>query len=283
MNYESFSLRIEPGPGSSYAVSVQSPQGEGQGEFQIPEAPARSAGQELFRALFRGEAASLFHASLGSLREPHQGLRINIAIDPRRPELAPLQKLPWERLCRPETEDFLCLSRRTPVIRSLDAHRERRSAIARPRRLRILVVAASPMDGPALDVAQELAHLKAAWKDQEKSVEIVFLKRGGVEEMRQAFLEEPFHILHFMGHGELDAETGEGVLFFERHDGTGQGKHEGDGGCGHGIPLQHTGVRRPRTARAVIFAPRSAFREDPDGVRTGDQTRRCGTTRTPLP
>src|SRR5947209_18582445 len=122
MKYESFSMRIEPSPGGSYAVSVQSPQGEGQGTFQVlrigeppwagarpetaragelreldaplstPEVPALEAGKELFRALFKEEVANLFHASLGSLRGQHQGLRINISIDPRRPELAPLQK-----------------------------------------------------------------------------------------------------------------------------------------------------------------------------------------------
>lgn len=250
MRYESFTLRIEPGPGGSYAVSVQSPQGEGQGTFEVPwigaparagdepwtnrggtlrqliplttsEVPALGDGQELFRALFRGEVASLFHASLGSLRGRQQGLRINLAINPRRPELAPLQMLPWELLCRPETEDVLCLSRRTPVLRSLEAHRERRPAIARPKRLRILVVAASPTDRPALDVARERAHLEQAWRDQ-KNIEIVFLQRGGMEEIRQVFLSKPFHILHFMGHGELDEESGQGVLLFEREDGTGQ-------------------------------------------------------------
>jgi tetratricopeptide (TPR) repeat protein len=228
MKYESFSLRIEPTAGSSYAVSVQSPQGEGQATFQLPQAPpnpgppALDAGKELFQALFRDEVASLFHSSLASLRGRHQGLRINIAINPRRPELAPLQTLPWELLCRPETEDFLCLSRRTPVVRSLDAHRERRPAIARSGRLRILVVAASPKDCPSLDVARERTNLEEAWKGQEKNVEIVFLDRGGVEEMRQAFLAAPFHILHFMGHGKFDQESGQGVLYFERPDGTGQ-------------------------------------------------------------
>src|SRR4051812_10381030 len=218
MKYESFALRIEPSSGGSYAVSVQSPQGEGQGTFQVlrsseppwaeaesgpgragesreldtplstREAPALDIGKELFRSLFRDEAANLFHACLGSLRGQHQGLRINISIDPRRPELAPLQKLPWELLCRPETEDFLCLSRRTPVVRSLEAHRERRPVIARPRRLRILVVAASPTDCSSLAVARERTNLEEAWKGQEKSVEIVFLERGGLEEMRQALL-----------------------------------------------------------------------------------------------
>jgi tetratricopeptide (TPR) repeat protein len=252
MKYESFSLRIEPSAGDSYAVSVRSPQGEGQGTFQVlrigetswagtgpgpdragesrdvapsrpaRETPALDVGKELFRSLFRDEIANLFHTCLGGLRGRHQGLRIDVAIDPRRPESASLQKLPWELLCRPETEDFLCLSRRTPVVRSLEAHRERRPAIARPRRLRILAVAASPTDGSSLAVARERAHLEAAWKGQEKKVEIAFLDRGGVEELREALLAAPFHILHFMGHGTFDAKSGEGALLFERYDGTGQ-------------------------------------------------------------
>jgi Flp pilus assembly protein TadD len=252
MKYESFSIRIGPSPGDSYAVSVQAPQGEGQGTFQVPglgeppwaransgsdragetrdlathlstpKTPAIGTGKELFRALFRDEVSSLFHASLGSLRGRSQGLRIDISINPRHSESATLQKLPWELLCRPETEDFLCLSRRTPVVRSLEAHRERRSAIARPGRLRILVVAASPADCPSLAVARERTNLEAAWKGQEKKVEIVFLERGGVEEMRQALLVAPFHILHFMGHGTFDTESSEGGLVFERCDGTGQ-------------------------------------------------------------
>jgi tetratricopeptide (TPR) repeat protein len=253
MKYENFSLRIEPSPEGSYAVSVRSPQGEGRGTFQVPRlgeppsvgaksgpdrageirdlfnplsiAPktlALDAGKELFRALFRDEASGLFHASLGSLRGRHQGLRIDISVDPRRPELAPLQKLPWELLCRPETEDFLGLSRRTPVVRSLDAHRERRPAIPRPRRLRILAVAASPTGCASLAVTRERMNLEEAWKGQENNVEIVFLERGGVEEMRQTLLTAPFHILHFMGHGTFDKESAEGVLFFERYDGTGQ-------------------------------------------------------------
>jgi tetratricopeptide (TPR) repeat protein len=230
MKYESFSIRIEPSPGNSYAVSVQSPQGEGRGAeirdldacLLTPAAPALGLGKDLFRTLFKEEAAGLFHASLGSLRGRHHGLRINISIDPRRPESAPFQRLPWELLCRPETEDFLCLSRRTPVVRSLEAHRERRPAITRPRRLRILVVAASPADHPWLDLARELANLEAAWKGRNKKVEIVFLQTAGVEEMRQALLAAPFHILHFMGHGKFDEESGEGMLLFERCDGTSQ-------------------------------------------------------------
>lgn len=226
MKYESFSIRIEPSSGGSYAVSVQSPKGEGRGTFQLPRqsepaSPVLDAGKEIFRALFREEVAGLFHSSLGGLQGRQHGLRICVSIDPRCPDLAPLQKLPWELLCRPETEDFLSLSRSTPVVRSLDAHRERRPAIARPPRLRILAVEACPKDGLSLDLERERANLEKAWK-QIRDAEIVFLKRGGVEEIRQAFLAAPFHILHFMGHGKFDPESGEGVLLFEDYDGTGQ-------------------------------------------------------------
>jgi tetratricopeptide (TPR) repeat protein len=252
MKYESFSLRVEPSAGGTLTVSVQSPLGEGQGNFSVsrvggppwtgfqpgpdeaggtrdlaPSLPASKVsaldvGKELFRALFRDEIANLFHASLGSLRGRNHGLRINISINPRQPELATFQELPWELLCRPETEDYLCLSRRTPVVRSLEAHRERRPAITRPRRLRILAMSANPTDGPPLTVAQERMNLEEAWKGQEKNVEIVFLDRGGVEEMRQVLLKAPFHILHFMGHGKFDEEGSEGILFFERRDGNSQ-------------------------------------------------------------
>lgn len=251
MKYESFSIRFEPSSGGLFAVSVQSPQGEGQASFRVPRKgepplarsepqpgraaemrdlesrhspppPALDVGIELFRSLFVGEVGGLFHASLGSLRGRHYGLRISISINPRSPELAPLQNLPWEQLCRPETEDFLCLSRSTPVVRSLEALRERRPAIARPGRLRILALVASPTDCQSLAVAQERTNLEMAWSERHRDVEIVFLERGGMEEMRQALLATPFHILHFMGHGEFHQESSKGVLFLERYDGTSQ-------------------------------------------------------------
>lgn len=234
MRYERLSLHLGMAPEGAYVVSVRSAQGEGKGRLRLPLdlelrppslAPTSEAlvlGKELFRQLFRGEPGNLYHAARGSLEECGAGLRIEITIDPRRPELARLQALPWELLCRPETEDFLALSRGSPVVRSLDAHRERRFAPPRPRRLRILAVAASPKECPPLDVERELANLEAAWKGQERRVEIVPLRRGGLDEIRAAFLAKPFHILHFMGHGHFDSKLGEGVLYFERPDGSRQ-------------------------------------------------------------
>ncbi len=71
-------------------------------------------------------------------------------------------------------------------------------------------------------MARERTNLEEAWRGQEKNVEIVFLERGGLEAMRQTLLAAPFHILHFMGHGEFDPESSQGVLLFERDDGAGQ-------------------------------------------------------------
>jgi tetratricopeptide (TPR) repeat protein len=252
VKYSNFLLRIGPGEGGSYAVEVASPKGEGRGTFTLPRdlstAPAaeplteagaprdliarpspaipldarqdaRQVGIELFQSLFAGEVASLFHASLSSLPGQGHGLRIQLEIDARRPELAMLQDLPWELLCRRDTEDVLCLDRRTPVVRSLYAHREHRPPIPGSEKLRILAVAANPSDSLTLELEQEFLNLAAAWKGREREVEVVLQEGGGREELRRAFLAAPFQVLHFMGHGQFDEAAGRGAILLE--DGAG--------------------------------------------------------------
>jgi CHAT domain-containing protein len=175
-------------------------------------------GTELFRALFAGEVGNLFYASLAG----DHGLRIRIELDPRRPELAPLHDLPWELLYRPDTEEFLCLSRRTPVVRSLHAHREHRPAIAGAAQLRILAYAVNSGDTRTLQLERELRSLEDAWKGSGREVDIVLLRGGGREALRRAFLAGPFHVLHFMGHGWYDEATGQGMILLEGEDGAAQ-------------------------------------------------------------
>ncbi|HEX4965269.1 MAG TPA: CHAT domain-containing protein [Thermoanaerobaculia bacterium] len=179
-------------------------------------------GTSLFRALFAGEVASLFHASLSSLPGEGYGLRIRLELDLRNPELVPLQELPWELLCRPETGDFLCLSRRTPIVHSLHAHREHRPPVASVSGLRILAVRGNPTDSVHLDLERELQNLEQAWKGREREVKVDFLSYGGREELRRAFLKAPVHVLHFMGHAHFDKTSGEGTVLLEEASGAAQ-------------------------------------------------------------
>lgn len=254
MLYEDFAIRISSGSAGIYTVQIQSPAGQGHGVFSIPASlagqpsrpsrpvmpgdrnlglqvsgdPSRKgsdcsslqAGTDLFRALFADEVLGLFRASLAGLPSEEHGLRIRLELNPREPGLAPLHDLPWELLCRPETEDFLGLSRHTPIVRFLDAHRERRPAIPLPPRLRILAVAESPADAPPLDVERELHDLEAAWCGLDSRVEILRPKGRGREALHRAFLASTIHVLHFMGHGAFEEWTGEGALLFEGEDGA---------------------------------------------------------------
>lgn len=178
--------------------------------------PPREVGEALFRALFAGQVGALFAQSLGIVGHRGLRLRLRFQLDPEDPGLGLLHSLPWELLFRPDTRDFLGLSRLTPIVRSLEIPRPS-PPLPLPSPLRILVVPASPSGLTSLDLEREESQIKEAWSGL-SGVEVVVLDRVGPAALRQALLAGPFHVLHFMGHGELDPATGEGLLFLEGPD-----------------------------------------------------------------
>lgn len=179
----------------------------------------REVGAALFRSLFTGKVRSLYDQSLGSTAAvPGRGLRIQLKLNPEHPDLARLYSLPWELLYRPDTQDFLSLSRMSPVVRYLDVSRPT-SPLPLPSPLRILVVIASPRGLPALDLQREKRNIEAAW-GRHKEVEVVFLPEATPGAIREELLDTQFHVLHFMGHGGFDPRSGEGVLFFAGPNGA---------------------------------------------------------------
>jgi CHAT domain len=180
---------------------------------------AQQVGDHLFRSLFSGQVKSLYDQSLGSISSRAGcGLRIKLKFDAQDQELAQLISVPWEFLWRGETHDFLSLSRLSPVVRYLDVPRPA-APIFLESVLRVLVVISSPRGLQALDVKRERANLEAACKSW-KGVEITVVEGADSAAIRRHLLEKPFHVLHFIGHGGFDPRQGEGVLFFERPDGT---------------------------------------------------------------
>jgi hypothetical protein len=179
----------------------------------------RDVGEALFRSLFTGKVRSLYDQSVGSTAaKPGCGLRIQLKLNPEHPDLARLYSLPWELLYRPDTQDFLSLSRMSPVVRYLDVSRPT-SPWPLPSPLRILVVIASPKGLPALNLQREKKNIEAAW-GRHKEVEVVFLPEATPGAIREELLDNQFHVLHFMGHGGFDPRSGEGVLFFAGPNGA---------------------------------------------------------------
>ena len=190
----------------------------------LPEGTGRTLealGERLFSALFAGEILALYQRSLDLLDDDAEtGLRIELMFDPRDPELAPLQALPWELLRQPGTPELLALSRRTPIVRYPALPRSAR-AVPQPRVLRILAVAANPQDEnlPSLDLARELRNLQDATRSARR-LEVVPLKAPTLAALRQACSARDYHVVHFMGHGGSIPDVPERVLFFETENGT---------------------------------------------------------------
>jgi tetratricopeptide (TPR) repeat protein len=190
------------------------------GEPQILS-PAELGGR-LFQALFPGPVRSLFDQSLGILGDdPDWGLRLAIQVDPRHPAVAPLQQIPWEFLYHADTEQFLSLGRRSPVVRSLDVPRPQRALLDDGSPWRILAFASNVPGRDVLDLDTELRQLTAALAGR-RDVEIVPLKNADRSILRAQLLERrtrtPFNILHVMGHGDFDPVSGEGVLLLREGD-----------------------------------------------------------------
>ncbi len=180
--------------------------------------PGQVVGDLLFNSLFTGPVRSLFDQSLGLMYGRQCGLRIKLHIDPEDPSLAQLASLPWEFLYRKENREFLNLSLYTPIVRYLDVQRPYSPLPLEPP-LRILVVISDPDDYPQLDLHIERARIEASWARQE-AVQVDFLEEATIPALQDR-LRKPYHVLHFMGHGDFDERSGEGVMVMKDEDGCG--------------------------------------------------------------
>jgi len=181
--------------------------------------PASGAafGRALFDGLFSGDVRTLLDRSLGMAQAGGRGLRIKLHVDPSDPTLTEVSRLPWELLHAHGTREYLALSEFTPVVRFLDVQRPwEPPSFKAP--LRVLVVLANPEGSQGLDLARERALIAESWA-RLKGVEVEFLDGATRDGLLRALSGTPFHVLHVMGHGTFDPDTGEGMLVLE--DGRG--------------------------------------------------------------
>jgi hypothetical protein len=234
MDYDDFELQLGPPVNGGHLVRVlQSPAGQGEMVLRLPEAagsghgrdlrlrtsdeiPSIETGGRLFRSLFTGSVGDLFLQSL-SLVGAQRGLRIRLRINPRGEGVGLLHQQPWELLYREETDDFLALSRRTPVVRALDIARPVPKVPFDPP-LRILVVVSQDPAGVPLELGEELMQLRAALSRIGGAV-LETLENPDARALREALDSRPFHVLHYMGHGSFDPVSGEGGLLLRGPDG----------------------------------------------------------------
>jgi hypothetical protein len=177
------------------------------------EAVVQDVGRRLFDSTFTGDIRTAFRTSMAVASE--RGTGVQIALRLTAPGLA---ALPWEALFDDETGIYLC--RKEPLVRHVPApHSPATLAIEPP--MRVLGMVASPRGLPALDVGGERERLEEALRPHLESGRVVLEWLDDVTwtGVHGKLLEDPWHVLHFVGHGTYDVETDEGVLAFVGRDG----------------------------------------------------------------
>ncbi len=177
------------------------------------ELSLEALGVRLFEALFSGPVRACWARSFGAVApDPRRGLRLKVQLGLDDPLVAALAEVPWELLFSPEHGGFLALQRQTPVLRSLRLPLPPGGPpAARP--LRVLVVSSQPAGMTNLALEREEERIADALGAL-LGVEPLPRRNPSVEELRETLLERDVHVLHFMGHGGFEPETGQGVLYF---------------------------------------------------------------------
>ncbi len=151
---------------------------------------------------------SCYRSSLNVARDQGKGLRIRLRVDA--PELA---ALPWEHLYDEAEREFICLAKETPLIRYLELARPPEPLTIRPP-LRILGMVASPTDLHELDLELEMRQMAEAIQhlQDEGQVSLTWLEGQTWRDLQKAMLGGPWHVFHFIGHGDFDRSEQEGQI-----------------------------------------------------------------------
>ena len=164
----------------------------------------REAGARLWCALFetdRRDVGTLFERARGArTADARGGLRLRLRV-----EDAALARLPWELLYSRRDDSFLATDAATAVVRYVELQRPiRQLETGFP--VRMLVVMPQAED---LDAAAERRTLEEATADLVDGGRLEVTWLDGcvpIGRVSDALLEEPHHVLHFVGHGGFEDE-----------------------------------------------------------------------------
>jgi len=175
---------------------------------RLDDERSRQLGSRLFEWLLTGDVATIYR----SVQATSQRIRYRLIFEP--PELA---EIPWELLYDPVRQVFLALD--GPLVRGLTIL-EPSKPLQANLPLRVLLVDAVPLGSEQLAVDQERDAIREAFGDLAEKAEVRSLPQASLPEIENALREaeasgHPFHVLHFMGHGRQDPETGRGQILLE--------------------------------------------------------------------
>jgi WD40 repeat protein len=179
------------------------------------EQPVREVGELLFAALLgAGGVAGLYRAAAAMAATQGEGLRVVLRIDS--PGLA---GLPWEAMYDRTAGSYVC--RRDQLVRHVPVSAVAASLRVQPP-LRILGVVSSPRGLSPLNVEKEQRQLGRALARpvSQGLAELSWAPSATWADLQDLLLDDEWHVLHFIGHGDFDPARNEGVLALERENGS---------------------------------------------------------------
>ncbi len=171
-----------------------------------PERVAREFGRRLTEVLLAGDGRVIFDRCRTQARHDRSPMRILLSTDGPR-----VSEIPWEFATDPQIQDDylalrLSLARSPRVTEPLPPLR-----VDPP--LRVLGIQSRPKDLPQLEVDEERRRIAAAFATVSSDlVEVTWLPGDRWIDISTALSREPWHVLHFVGHGGFNADLESGYL-----------------------------------------------------------------------
>lgn len=168
-------------------------------------------GGKLFDTIFQDGIFQHLKNGLEKAQNDERILRLKLRLDG-----AELVCLPWELMHTDKlSPSFLALHKRLSLTRYLPLDQpipKRQFRIP----LKILVVIASPLGLPELDVQREKRLIKKSLRSLiwAGDIRLRFCENATREKLMKELKREP-HVLHYIGHGEFDAEKQKAFLLLE--------------------------------------------------------------------
>jgi hypothetical protein len=172
----------------------------------------RDVGRGLFDALFSGPVHDAYRASVSAADQHGERLQVVLRLD-----VPKLSAIPWEAMYDTENDQYICLN--DPLIRHIP------STTAEPvevtSSLQVLALVASPDGLTSLDVEAERKKLSDALAEPiaDGRIHLKWLMQASWDDVQDEMLSGTWHVLHFIGHGDYDLTSDQGVIALVGDDG----------------------------------------------------------------
>ena len=182
-------------------------------KYSLPgEQRLRAVGQQLFEALFSGPVGEAYRASVDSASARGERLQVVLRMD-----VPGLAAIPWESMYDTQNGEYIGLT--DPLIRHIPSTEAERLMIVPP--LKVLVLVSSPDGLATLDAEAERRKLSQALAEPiaDGRIQLSWLMQATWENVQDKMLSGTWDVLHFIGHGDYDRRTDQGVIALVADDG----------------------------------------------------------------